>query len=154
MPAETARLIENDEWPEKKERLFSCGDRVRSQSDGTTSLTSKAVAILSSTPSPLLRQWTNHLGLEVVKPYQPKVALPPSVRVIQDVGGFYGKGSVALRDLTTLLRRAANYLRETGAENPAVITHKVMREQVASKHYSRFAKLPNTLYKLYERINQ
>ena len=103
------------------------------KADGTTSLTSKAVAILSSPPSPLLRQWTNHLGLEVVKPYQPKVALPPSVRVIQDVGGFYGKGSVALRDLTTLLRRAANYLRETGAENPAVITHKVMREQVASK---------------------
>ena len=103
------------------------------KADGTTSLTNKAVAVLSSTPSPLLREWTNHLGLEVVKPYQPKVALPPSVHVIQDVGGFYGKASVALRDLTTLRRRAENYLRETGAENPAVITHKVIRDHVASE---------------------
>ena len=101
------------------------------KADGTTSLTNKAVAVLSSTPSPLLRQWTNLLGLEVAKPYQPKVALPPSVRVIQDVGGFYGKTSTAQRDPTTLLRRAKTYLDETQARNPAVITHKAMKEQVA-----------------------
>jgi hypothetical protein len=33
------------------------------KADGTTSLTNKAVAVLSSTPSPLLSQWTNRLGL-------------------------------------------------------------------------------------------
>lgn len=101
--------------------------------DGVTSLTSKAVLVLSSTPSPVVTQWTSHLGLEVVKPYRPKVSLPSSVRVIQDVAGFYGKQAAANASAERLLSRAQGYLEELGGSRPAVITHQHLQREAAER---------------------
>lgn len=103
------------------------------QGNGVTSLTGQAVTVFSSTPDPVLRQWVSGLGLEVCAEYTPHVALPHSVRVIQDVGGFYGKGSTEGNDNDGLIAKARAYLHELGALRPAVVTHMHLRERVSAE---------------------
>jgi hypothetical protein len=100
---------------------------------GTTSLTGRSVVVLSSTPDPVLRQWQASLGLEVLAEYRPSVALPPNVRVIQDVAAFHGKASTQAHDPSALIGRALAALGELRPARPAAITHKHLRERVATE---------------------
>ena len=101
------------------------------KSDGSTSLTGKAVAVLCSTPDPVLRQWMGQLNLEILKEYRPKVSLPHGVRVIQDTSGFYGKGSTQAKDPDRLIAKARAYIEEFRPLRPAVVTHKHLQAIVA-----------------------
>ncbi len=100
--------------------------------DGTTSLTGKAVAVLCSTPDPVLRQWMGQLNLEVLKEYRPKVALPDGVRVVQDTSGFYGKGSTQANDPARLIAGARAYMEEFRPERPSLVTHKHLQTVLAT----------------------
>jgi hypothetical protein len=103
------------------------------KANGDTSLTGKSVAVLSSTPDPVLRQWMGQLGLEVLGEYRPRVPLPPGVRVIQDTSGFYGKSSTQGNDPFRLIKKASAYVRKLNPQRLAVITHKHLHEAVAKE---------------------
>ena len=102
------------------------------KADGQTGLTGRAVAVLSSTPDPVLRQWVGQLDLEVVKEYRPSVALPDAVRVVQDVSAFHGKHSTEQDEGRRLLAAARRYLAEFRPQRPAVVTFKAIREDVSA----------------------
>ncbi len=108
-------------------------DAPAAKADGQTALAGKAVSVFSSTPDPVLRQWIGRLGLEVQAEYTPHVALPRSVRMIQDVSGFYGKGTTERQDNDGLLAKARAYLDEIEPARPAVITHMHLRERVSAE---------------------
>ncbi len=99
--------------------------------DGTTALTGASILVLSSTPDPVLGQWIQGLDTPIMPPYQPVVELPPQVRIIQDVSGFYGKGSIQRNDQTALLRRAQDYADEFRTRNVGVVTHKDLQRRAA-----------------------
>ena len=73
------------------------------------------------------------LGLEVQAEYGPQVALPSSVHVIQDVGGFYGKGATETNDNDALFDRARACLEELQSSRPAVITHMHLRGRASEE---------------------
>ncbi len=93
---------------------------------GRTAFSGKSLAVLTATPDPILRQWLWHLDGEPTLDFIPKVALPAELRVIQDVGAFYGKGTVvgSRNENLALFRKARAYLDELHPQRPAIITHK------------------------------
>ena len=64
--------------------------------------------------------------------YRPQVALPSSVHVIQDTGGFYGKGTTESNDNEALFARARAYLEELRPSRPAVVTHMHLRDRASA----------------------
>ncbi len=99
---------------------------------GDSAVKGRAVAVLSATPDPITRQWIRGIGGEPIAEYHPRVALPASVRLVQDVGGFYGKGTVENGDNRLLLWRAAEYMEEFRPLRPAVVTHKALVPSVVA----------------------
>lgn len=100
--------------------------------NGTMAFTGKALAVLTATPDPIVHEWLDHLEGEVVGDFLPRVPLPAALRVVQDVGAFYGKGAVAGSDNDALWGRAAAYLAEFKPSWLAVITHKSLRDQASA----------------------
>lgn len=99
---------------------------------GDSAVKGRAVVVLSATPDPITRQWIRGLGGEPIAEYHPRVALPASVRVVQDVGGFYGKGTVENSDNRVLLARAAAYIAEFRPLRPAIVTHRALVPSVVA----------------------
>ena len=146
-PGQFVELVEllHEEFPLWRDRkAFTSGLRIHAggidvarlnrpaeRRNGDTPFTNKAVSVFSSTPDPVLRQWVARLGLEVQAEYRPQVALPSSVRVIQDAGGFYGKGTTESNDNDALFARARAYLEELRPSRPAVVTHMHLRNRAS-----------------------